>query len=181
MSLSAYIGADGQCVGWRTKRKIHQWPLNAGDGVLQEIYEQNEVAELGLRLLSALGHRGPATVEFRQNERNGRFVLIEINARTIMVQEMITRSGLDVPLIAYHDAMSLPLPVPGPVVPVRWIHLGGDFRAFRQMRRAGSITLWTWLRIVVTCNVFAYLAVDDPAPFLERVRAWLVRQVRLSD
>ena len=113
--------------------------------------------------------------------RNGRFVLIEINARTIMVQEMITRSGLDVPLIAYHDAMGLPLPVPGPVVPVRWIHLGGDFRAFRQMRRAGSITPGTWLRIVVTCNVFGTQPFTIRLPSLSGYGRGSSDQVRLSD
>lgn len=179
VSLSAYISSSGQCIGWRTKRKLHQWPLNAGDGALQEICHQDEVAETGLRLLSALGHRGAATVEFRLDERSGRLALIEINARTILAQEMITRSGLNVPLLAYHDAMKLPIPEPGPVAPVRWIYFGNDFRAFREMRRAGSITLWEWLRVIVSCNAFAYFAVDDPFPFLVRLRTWITRQTKL--
>jgi predicted ATP-grasp superfamily ATP-dependent carboligase len=92
-SVCAYIDGAGRPVAWRTKRKIRQFPLDAGDGCSQEITNEAGVAELGLRLLSRVGHRGPATVEFRRDIRDGRYVLMEINARTILGQEMITRSG----------------------------------------------------------------------------------------
>lgn len=175
-SVSTYIDRSGQCRGWRTKRKLRQWPLHAGNGSLQEICDQPEVAELGLRLLEIVGHRGPATVEFRRDERTGRFVLIEINARTILGQEMITRSGLDVPLLAYHDAKGKSLPVAGPSIPTRWVYFGSDYEAFRQLRRSGQLTTWRWLRSLVTCRAFAFLALDDLQPFLIRVRMWLSRQ-----
>ena len=45
-SLSAYIDRFGRCVGYRTKRKLRQWPLDAGNGCAQEICIQPEVAEL---------------------------------------------------------------------------------------------------------------------------------------
>ncbi len=177
-SVSTYIDHAGRCIGWRTKRKLRQWPLNAGDGCLQEICHRPEVAELGLRLLEVTGHRGPATVEFRRDERTGQFVLMEINARTILGQEMITRSGLDVPLLAYHDAKGLPLPAPGPAVPIRWLHFGADFLAFRQLRRRGLLTTWQWLESLVVCRAFAYLAIDDLRPLLVRLRIWVVRQAK---
>jgi predicted ATP-grasp superfamily ATP-dependent carboligase len=176
-SVCAYIDGAGRPVAWRTKRKIRQFPLDAGDGCSQEITNEAGVAELGLRLLSRVGHRGPATVEFRRDIRDGRYVLMEINARTILGQEMITRSGLDAPLMAYCDAKGLPMPPPRPSRQVRWIFLGPDFRAFREMRRRRTITTLAWLRSVAACNSFAYFAWDDPAPFLFRVASWLNRQL----
>ena len=151
-SVSVYIDRSGKCLGWRTKRKLRQWPLRAGDASLQEICDHPEVAATGLRLLSVTGHRGPATVEFRRDERDGRLVLMEINARTILGQEMITRSGLDVPLMAYHDAMGHPVPLPGRVKPVRWMHFQADFRAFRALRRGGQLTAWQWLNSISACS-----------------------------
>ena len=172
-SLSAYIDRCGNCLGYRTKRKLRQLPLDAGNGSAQEICSQPEVAELGLRILAITGHRGPATVEFRRDERSGRFVLIEINARTILAQEMITRSGLDVPLIAYCDAKGKSMPESTPAMAVRWIDFQSDFRAFRQLRRRGQITTWQWLESIASCRAPAYFALSDPAPFLVRTWMWL--------
>jgi D-aspartate ligase len=177
-SVTTYIDSRGQPVAWRTKRKIRQFPLDAGDGCAQEITDQPAVAELGLRLLAVCGHRGPATVEFRRDARDGRFVLMEINARTILGQEMITRSGLDAPLLAWHDATGRSLPPPAPVRPVQWLYLGPDFRAFRELRRRGSITTFGWLKSVAASQCFAYFSWDDPGPFLARIRLWLGRFLR---
>jgi predicted ATP-grasp superfamily ATP-dependent carboligase len=177
-SVAAYIDRRGDCVGWRTKRKLRQWPIQAGDGSLQEICEQPEVADLGLRLLTTLGHRGPATVEFRRDQRDGRFVLIEINARTILGQEMVTRSGFDVPWTAYCDATDKPVPKPGPPRRVRWIALGPDYRAFRALHKQRAITIRGWLRSIITCNAFAYFAVNDPLPFMTRALAWCRRRIQ---
>jgi predicted ATP-grasp superfamily ATP-dependent carboligase len=176
-SVSTYIDRQGRPVGWRTKRKLRQFPLHAGDGCAQEICDAPEVAELGLRLLAVAGHRGPATVEFRRDARNGRFVLIEVNARTILAQEMITRSGFDVPLIAYHDANGLPLPPPRPARRVRWVFFGADYRASRELAQAGQLTMREWLRSLVPCRSFAYFAADDPKPFLARLALWLRRKL----
>jgi D-aspartate ligase len=176
-SVCTYISRDGGPVAWRTKRKIRQFPVDAGDGCAQEITDEPEVARLGLDLLAACGHRGPATVEFRRDARDGRFVLMEINARTILGQEMITRSGMDAPLLAYHDAMGLPLPAVGPARPVRWLFFGPDFRAFRELRRRGKLSLREWLLSLRPCRSFAYFAWDDPGPFFARLGMWLRRQL----
>lgn len=175
--LSAYIDREGKPVGWRTKRKLRQYPVGVGDGSLQEIDDEPIVVELGLRLLDVIGYRGAATVEFRRDPRDGRFVLMEINVRTVSGQELITASGLDVPLIAYHDAQGNALPGPRPVRRVRWLRLGLDALAFRELRRRGSITTSGWLRSIMGARSFAYFAWDDPAPALARALQWIGRQL----
>jgi D-aspartate ligase len=175
-SVSTYIDSHGSPVGFRTKRKLRQYPVDAGDGCAQEICHEPAVAELGLGLLGILGHRGPATVEFRRDARNDRFVLMEVNARTILGQEMITRSGFDVPLIAYHDAKGLPLPASRKPAAVRWVAFGQDFRAFRELRRRRLITARNWIRSLLACRSFAYFSFDDPRPFFARIALWLRRR-----
>jgi predicted ATP-grasp superfamily ATP-dependent carboligase len=175
--LSAYIDRNGRPVGWRTKRKLRQYPVGIGDGSLQEIADEPKVVELGMRLLEATDHRGAATVEFRKDPRDGRFVLMEINVRTVSGQELITRSGLDVPLISYHDAMGLPVPEPLPPRRIRWFRFGLDFRAFRDLRKTTDLTTWRWLASVLPSRSFAYFAWDDPLPFLVRFGNWLDRQL----
>lgn len=174
-ALCTYVGRDGRPVGWRTKRKIRQYPLGVGDGSAQDVTEEPEVAALGLRLLEITGHRGAATVEFRRDPRDGRFVLMEINVRTVSGQQLVTSSGFDVPLLAFHDATGRPMPEVPPVRRVRWVFLGLDFRAFRELRARGEITTGQWLRSLARCRSFAYFAWDDPVPFLLRWWTWMSR------
>lgn len=177
-ALSAYVDQSGQCVGWRTKRKLRQWPVDAGDGSLQEICDSPEVVEVGQRLLEITGHRGPATIEFRRDVRDGRLVLIEINVRTVSGQEMMVRSGLDVVRMAWQDATGQTVTPPGPVEPTRWINFQMDFRAFRVMRNRGELTLLQWLRSIKGCTACAYYASDDPAPFYAAFRGWVASAIR---
>ncbi len=176
--LCTYVARNGQPVGWRTKRKIRQYPLGIGDGSAQDISVDPQVAELGLRLLAITGHRGAATVEFRRDVRDGRFVLMEINVRTVSGQQLVTSSGLDVPLLAFHDANGLPLPPVQPVRRVRWLFLGLDFRAFRELRERGEITTLQWLNSLASSRSFAYFAWDDLLPFLWRAGNALSRYLR---
>jgi predicted ATP-grasp superfamily ATP-dependent carboligase len=175
--LCTYLDRAGKPLGWRTKRKLRQYPIGIGDGSLQDIVDEPRVVELGMRLLEVTGHQGAATVEFRKDPRDGRFVLMEINVRTVSGQELVTRSGLDVPLIAYCDAMGLPVSVPPPR-PVRWFRFGLDFRAFRDLRQARALTTLQWLATVLPSRSFAYFAWDDPMPFLVRFGNWLNRHLR---
>ena len=175
--LCTYIDRTGRPLGWRTKRKLRQYPIGIGDGSLQDIVDEPRVVELGMKLLEVTGHQGAATVEFRRDPRDGRFILMEINVRTVSGQELVTRSGLDVPLVAYRDAMGLPVSVPPPRQ-VRWFRFGLDFRAFRDLRQARALTTLQWLATVLPSRSFAYFAWDDPMPFLVRFGNWLNRHIR---
>jgi D-aspartate ligase len=177
-SVSTYIDRTGRIVGWRTKRKLRQYPVRAGNGSAQEICDEPDVARDGLALLEAIGHRGAATVEFRRDPRDGSLKLIEINPRTSLCQELITASGFDIPLVAYHDACELSIPPIRPPRKRRWVSLGDDFRAYRQLRREGTLTTREWLASIMNCGSFAYFAWDDPAPFLARWWFWLGRILR---
>ena len=163
----------GSCLVWRTQWKFRQWPLGAGHASLQEICNHPEVAESGLQMLFITDHRGPTTVEFRRDECSGRMVLMEVNARTILGQQMITQSGLDVPLMACHGAIGMHLPAPGRVRPVRCLHVQSDFRSFGALRELGQLTAWQWLGSLVGCRAFAYFALGDSKPFLRDLRHWL--------
>jgi predicted ATP-grasp superfamily ATP-dependent carboligase len=172
-SVCTYIDHAGNPVDWRNKHKLRQYPPGAGNACCQEVCDVPEVTELGLNVLALTGHRGPATVEFRRDPRDGRFVLMEINARTILGQEMISHSGFDVPLLAYHEAKGLPFPPAGRMRRTRWVIFGDDFRAVRVLRARGEITTWAWIRTLLRCNSFGYFRLDDPLPFFVRLWMWL--------
>lgn len=80
-----------------TQRRLAMSPLMGGVGIRNVSTHQAEPAELGARLLTALGWHGPAMVEFRQDQRTGEFVLMEINARFWGTLELAVRAGMNFP------------------------------------------------------------------------------------
>jgi len=54
-------------------------------------------------LLAAFGFRGVSQVEFKRDPRDGRYKLMEINARLWQWHGLAAACGVDVPRIAYAD------------------------------------------------------------------------------
>ncbi|MGI9292171.1 MAG: ATP-grasp domain-containing protein, partial [Gammaproteobacteria bacterium] len=72
----------------------------------QPLIEQAE------KLLKALQWNGPAMVEFRHDERDGRYRLMEINARFWGTLELAIKSGVDFPWLACLVATGTPFEGP---------------------------------------------------------------------
>src|SRR5207248_7494276 len=60
-------------------------------------------------MLSNLDYRGIFNAEFKYDEEDGQFKLIEVNARPWIFVEFAARAGVNVCLMAYRDAMGLPV------------------------------------------------------------------------
>ncbi len=97
----AFWDADGREHSWMTKRKERQHPLGIGSGATQISVDAPEVAELSRRLLAAFGWRGLVGVEWKRDERDRGFRLVEINPRTVIGNQLAISAGVDLPWIAY--------------------------------------------------------------------------------
>ena len=65
-------------------------------------------------LLAAVAYRGIFNVEFKFDERDGRFKIIELNPRPFWLIGHIARAGADLPWMSYLDARGLAVPTPTP-------------------------------------------------------------------
>ena len=69
---------------------------------------QVEAATDSLRkILSAVGYRGIFSAEFKRDERDQQFRILEVNARVWIYVEFAGRCGVDVVSMAYRDALGL--------------------------------------------------------------------------
>jgi predicted ATP-grasp superfamily ATP-dependent carboligase len=164
-----YYARSGRPLVFYTKGKLRQYPIHYGYGCANESRWEPEVARLGLRLLDHLGYRGLGGVEFKRDDRDGRFKLIEINGRTAMTDELPIASGVDFPWIAYQDLTG------GPVeevhhfeVGVKWFRVRHDVAAFRQYRKEGSLTLGAWLKSYRGRRVYSTFSWKDPFCLIRR-------------
>jgi predicted ATP-grasp superfamily ATP-dependent carboligase len=128
-----------------------------------------EIASLSRRLLRAYEYRGFVGVEFKQDARDGRFRLMEINPRTVSGNQLAIAAGVDFPWIGYEClANSEPRPRAAERfrVGVAYVNEEWDLKAFLRLKQAGELTLLRWLGDLFRSDAKALAAIDDPLPVL---------------
>jgi predicted ATP-grasp superfamily ATP-dependent carboligase len=132
-------------------------------------------------LFETAGYRGIFSAEFKLDERDGRFKILEVNARPWWYIQFAAECGVDVVEMAYCDALGLELPpVPPYKVGTRLVFAYYDFQALKEARGSaigmlsGIARSWPLART----PIFAW---DDPGPAFadlgERFKGRLTRFV----
>ena len=125
------------------------------------------IVESGTRLLRDMGYTGVALLQFKRDERDGVFKLLEINPRASSWNLLPYACGVNIPYAAYSDVVGLPAdPMTRQREGVRYIYFGHDRKAFMDYRRHGDCSWSDWLRSLVGRNVYQYFASDDPGPWM---------------
>jgi predicted ATP-grasp superfamily ATP-dependent carboligase len=151
------------------RRRLRMFPLDFGNStfMVSVAPEEAEGAIASLeRLLLALRYRGIFSAEFKRDERDGVFRIIEVNARPWWYVEFAARAGMDVVRLAYRAALGLPLDPPtGYEVGRTMMYPYYDLYACRALIPGRVAALRRFLRDVVGADqpVFAW---DDPWPAL---------------
>ena len=130
-----------------------------------------EVIAPGRAIVAAMGIEGFANVEFKQDERDGRYQLMEVNGRPNMSGRLAVRCGVDFPLLTYRHLVHGEVPVaPSWREGVHWVNEFKDTRILLDRWRDGRLPWFGGLRPYVSTGVFATFDPRDPRPFLARVR-----------
>ena len=110
LTRSVQRAADGRALGVFCGRRLRQTPPGIGTCRVGEAVWVQEVVDDALTLLRAFGYRGISQVEFKRDPRDGRYRLMEINARLWQWHGLASACGVDLPLIAYRDLTGEPPP-----------------------------------------------------------------------
>lgn len=163
---AGYCDVHGRPLATFTGRKLRQHPRQFGVTRLAESRWHEEVEDLSLRFLRAVGYHGIYDLEFMLDPRDGRYKFIEINARQPLWGPLATAAGLNLPLIAYKDLTGRPPAVPRQRDGVRWSNMWQDGPdSFAEWRR-GELSLGEWLSPLAGVRADAWLSVRDPMPIL---------------
>ena len=168
-SYQTYMDESGTPLFDFTKRVIRRQPPGEGMASYHVTDWNPEVRDLGLRLLTHVGHRGLAHVEFKRDERDGTLKLIECNARFTGPNGLLTASGYDVGLLVYNHVVGRPQPsLKGKEykLGLRFWHPGRDFVAFVDLRAKGQLSLRSWVASVLHPQVLPIFRWNDPLPSL---------------
>jgi predicted ATP-grasp superfamily ATP-dependent carboligase len=135
-NYNAYI-AGGEVLAECTAHKLRSKRPEIASPRVVLSREIPEVAELGRRVVKALGLHGFVNMEFKRDRRTGDFHLIEINARHNMSAGLAVRCGVNMPLIEYEHRVEGKRPARQVAeTGVYWISLEWELREARRLSPA---------------------------------------------
>lgn len=179
-TFSTLIDDAGEPLFEVTKRKLRSYPAYFGVGTYHLTSWDSEVAEAGLRFLRGAGLRGLANVEFKRDARDESLRLIECNHRFTGSNELLCRAGVNVPLVAYRQALGQPASVGPWRAGVRLWMPGIDIKSAGEMRAEGELTWPRWIAGLIRWPLYMHVfSLGDLRPSAVNMARRLRRRIPL--
>jgi len=109
-TISTFSDRNGRIHAYSTGYKVRQHPPEAGTISQGYVTPTPELLEPTARLFEAVSFFGIANTEYKFDERDGLYKLIEVNPRPGKWNSSATGTGVNLPLIAYRYAVNGSLP-----------------------------------------------------------------------
>lgn len=157
----------GRAVGSMTARRRRQHPPEFGRAsTYVETVEEPEVEALALRLLRGMGYYGLAEVEFKRDPRDGRFKVLDVNARTWGYHTLGSAAGVDFAALLFADQAGERVTACRARPGVRWVRLVTDLPTGVLEVASRRVGLMQYLRSVRDADAESVFCRDDPMPGL---------------
>ncbi|MCP5364681.1 MAG: ATP-grasp domain-containing protein [Hyphomicrobiales bacterium] len=177
-SYYTYLDDQGQPLFDFTKRVIRRYPANEGLACYHITDKNPEVREVALKFMRHVGLRGLGNVEFKRDVRDGQLKLIECNARFTAANMLVTAAGFDLGQFVYKRLAGWPLdPLTSYRSGLRLWNPIEDFKAYKELSRQNSLTLFQWLCGVCHVQVLPVWSWHDPAPTVMREAQRIARGI----
>jgi D-aspartate ligase len=177
-TLGSYLDDESRPLAVFTGHKLRQHPPVFGHCRMAVSRWVPEMADAGVRLLQELGYHGVSQVEFKRDARDGRYRLMEINARHWMWHALGTDSGVNLSYAAYADAVGRPFVAPRQTEGGKWAVFLTDGRDSFHEWRKGERRLLPWIRTYRGVRRDGLYDITDPMPGLLATSRQLRRFVR---
>lgn len=173
---NGYFGANPDRDLTFTGKKLRQ--LSAAGIASLAICLPNETVDAQTRrFMRGVGYRGCVGIGWRYDDRDGRYKLLDVNARVSGVFRLFEGTNqMDVVRACYLDLTGQEVTVTALRPRRKWM-LEDDFKVAATSVRSGQLTMAEWVRSIRGVREWHWLAVDDPLPFLARLGDGLGRRV----
>jgi len=165
-TFDAYLNQEAKVTHWVTCQKYRQYPINFGASVYTGQKYVPELYDIGARFLEEMKYKGFAEIEFKKDADTGRFYLIEINVRITNLNNLLFKSGVNIPYITYRELIGQPLPpsaVEGDTNLVFWYGYE-DLLAIRDYIKTGQLTVGQVFLSLFKPKAYAIWDWKDPVP-----------------
>src|SRR5205085_8153781 len=130
-----------------------------------------EVVETSKRIAGAIGYRGAVDIDYRFDERDGTYKLVDMNPRLGQSFRLfVAENGLDVLRALYLDLTGQAVPSAKARNGRKWIDEPHDLLSAVMLARARTLGVRSWLRSLRGLTEAAWFARDDVVPFFSMLR-----------
>ncbi|MDD2318986.1 MAG: hypothetical protein PHO83_02940 [Geobacteraceae bacterium] len=161
---------DGAPIAEFTAQKVRLEPPFLGSPRVLVSKAIPEILDNGRLLLKKMNYSGFSCMEFKKDQRNGVYKLMEINCRNNLSGALAVTCGINFPWIMYRHLMY------GEInrattfkEDIFWIDLDKDILRFFISRKEEGYTLKQYLEPYRKEKVFAISSIEDPLPYLIRI------------
>ena len=166
--IDGFADRCGQAIALMARRRVRLYPAPFGNTTLSgsiPLSQAQNAIDTVQQILAATSYRGIFSAEFKYDDRDGQFKIIEINARPWWFVEFACRCGMNVCEMSYRDALGLPVSPPSNYrVGRRCCYLVYDYAGHRAAE-PGIRGFLRWIRSLQGAEEIVYRS-DDPRPGL---------------
>lgn len=145
--VAFYCNNQSDLLGYFSGRKIRVIPKGFGSASFVRSYDDPALRTIVTKFLEAIEYKGLGGIEFKKDIRDNVYKIIEFNPRFGMWDALGARCGVNLPYIAYCDALGIKvkrqLEFRENVI---WVDWQRDIRAFLEYHRAGQLSFLKWLK-----------------------------------
>jgi D-aspartate ligase len=161
----AAVWDRGAPVGALVARRHRQYPVEFGfTSTFVETAETPEVADAAARFLASIDYSGLVEIEFKYDARDGRYKILDVNARAWTWIALGAAAGVDFPALQWALACGEKIAPPAARAGVSWLYFPRDLAASIHEMAAGRLSALDYLRSLNRSSARAVFAFDDPWP-----------------
>jgi D-aspartate ligase len=156
---------DGKPYGKLLARRARQHPREfARSATYVETIDLPEIEELSERFLRAIDYYGVVEVEFKQDPRDGKYKLLDVNARTWGFHILGLPAGVDYPYLLFADQMGLPLEDCRAKAGIGWLRWLTDVPTAVSDVLHGYLSPGAYWKSLRRTRIESVFSKDDPLP-----------------
>ncbi len=177
-TYDVYLNQESKVTHSMTCQKIRQFPINYGASSYTVQRHIAEIQEIGSKFLEDVGYKGFAEIEFKKDDRNNQYYLIEVNTRTTTLNVLLDKIGINFPLVLYNELVlnkgELCIYEESSEMAFRY-HIE-DLISVKNYIRTNQLTIKDYLNSLHHKIVYAIWSLDDPKPYISYIVNMILRK-----
>jgi predicted ATP-grasp superfamily ATP-dependent carboligase len=161
-------------------RRERQHPREFGRAATYvETTELPVIEELSERFLKFIDFYGLVELEFKHDYRDGKYKLLDVNARTWGFHSLGAAAGVDFPYLLYTDQVGEPVQLCRGKTGVGWLRFITDGAPVLSELVHGRLNINSYLRSLARTKIESVFCKEDPLPFFAEIALlpyWIVKK-----
>jgi predicted ATP-grasp superfamily ATP-dependent carboligase len=160
---------DGKLLAGYVGRKLRTFPQLIGNSCYIELARDPALEAIVREVLARVPLKGVFNMDFKRDPRDGRYYLLEINARYNFWLYLGAKNGINLARVMYDYLLTGKRPASLSYnTTYRWLDFALDSDARRELSAGGELGVARWaLSLLGTPKIYNVFSWDDPRPWAE--------------